>query len=204
MHKRLLPFVMSLSQDDLCKTLLHHCNLDVKHARMYNVQRALSCCFATLKTTSMLICGLSMCASKSVAASDLTSCLQRRTEVLEQSSYDIQREATTLTQNLQSTQDELQAAQSSAAQLTTVQSELETITADRDTQRSAREASEEEARELRQAVQKKEDEMKGIQKEAKSAHASLDTISQEANRLSSACQEAADKNKGETNLTTAN
>ncbi len=152
----------------------------------------------------MPICGLSKCASKSAAASDLTSCLQRRAEVLEQSSYDIQREATTLTQDLESTQDELQAAQSSAAQLSTVQNELETITADRDTQRSAREASEEEARELRQAVQKKDDEMKGIKKEAKSAHASLDSISQEANRLSSACQEAADKNKGETSFAAAN
>lgn len=85
-----------------------------------------------------------------------------------------------------------------------MQKELENITADRDTQRSAREAAEEEARELQQAVQKKEDEIRGFKKEAKSAHASLDNISQEANRLSSACQEAADKNKGEPKLTTAN
>jgi len=138
---------------------------------------------------------------KSAAAADLTACIQRRAEELEQSSYDIQREATTLTQDLESSRDELQFAQSSAAQFSTVQNELENVTADRDTQRSAREAAEEEARELRQAVQNKEDEMRGIKKEAKSAHASLDSISQEANRLSSACQEAADKNKGETNVT---
>ena len=164
----------------------------------------LACCFVILETPSMPICGLSKCAAKSVAAAESTACIQRRAEELEHSSYDIQREAKTLTQDLESTQDELQAAQSSAAQLSTVQNELENITADRDTQRSARAAAEEEARELRQAVQKKDDEMKGIKKEAKSAHASLDTISQEANRLSSACQEAADKNKGETNVTTAN
>ena len=204
MHKRLLLFAITLPQDDMCKMLLLCCSLDVKHAHMCNVQRALACCFVTLETPSMPICGLSKCAAESAAAADLTACIQRRTEELEQSRYDIQREATTLTQDLESTQDELQAAQSSAAQLSTVQKELENVAGDRDTHRSAREAAEEEARELRQAVQKKEDEMRGIKREAKSAHASLDTIGQEANRLSSACQQAADKNKGETRLTTVN
>ena len=38
--------------------------------------------------------------------------------------------------------------------------------------------------------------MKSIKEEAKGAHASLDSISQEADRLSTACQQAADRNTG--------
>lgn len=42
--------------------------LNVKHAHMYNVQRALACCFVTLETPSVPMGSLSKCATKSTAA----------------------------------------------------------------------------------------------------------------------------------------
>ncbi len=133
---------------------------------------------------------------KSIPHADIRMCVQRRADEVERRFSDVDATALTLTQELESARADLHSTQESAEQLSSLKSQLDDITTDRDAQKSGKEAAEEEARELRQAVQESEAEVKSMKKEAKTAHASIDSLSQEASRLSTACQESADRSTG--------